>query len=71
MAGLEWQEPGGKRIKPEEEEGSEAEVAAKMKVWELPKGLPKHKADCHQQGLVNAHAETAKTYIKPMDFDDF
>ena len=44
MAGLEWQEPGGKRIKPEEEraeeeEGLEAGVAAKMKVWDFPKGV--------------------------------
>ncbi len=63
---------GRKRIKPEEEEeeeGLEAGMAAKMKVWELQKGLPKHKADCQQQGLANGHAGMAKTHIKPMDFD--
>ena len=61
---------GGKRIKPEEE-GLEAGVAAKMKLWEVQKGLPKHNADCQRQGLANGHAGMAQTHIKPLKFDAF
>ena len=60
---------GGKRIKPGEE-GLEAGVAAKMKLWELQKGLPKHKADCQRQGLANGHAGMAMVHITPLEFDD-
>ena len=73
MAELGAARTGGRRrsrIKPEEEEEDlEAGVVARIEIWELQKGLPKHNANCQQQGLANGHVGMAKTHIKQMEFD--
>ena len=74
MAELGAARTGGRRrsrIKPEEEEEDlEAGVVARIEIWELQKGLPKHNADCQQQGLTNGHAGTQKAPMKLVDADD-